>query len=107
MAEPLTPLDQYQPFVDEFGRVTPDWYTWLGLVAARLPVRNTKFDASTTANVVFAEIGLPDQPDTSYQVLVESSAGFGISVVSKTVTGFQLSSPTALSAVVRWALVRS
>jgi len=26
---PFSPLDQYQPFVDEFGRVTPEWYSWL------------------------------------------------------------------------------
>ena len=26
---PFAPLDQYQPFIDEFGRVTPEWYAWL------------------------------------------------------------------------------
>jgi hypothetical protein len=26
---PFGPLDQYQAFVDEFGRVTPEWYSWL------------------------------------------------------------------------------
>lgn len=26
---PFGPLDQYQPFVDENGRITPEWYSWL------------------------------------------------------------------------------
>jgi len=29
MIELLSPLDQYQAFVDENGRVTPEWYSWL------------------------------------------------------------------------------
>lgn len=29
MIRPFAPLDQYQSFVDEFGRVTPEWYSWL------------------------------------------------------------------------------
>ena len=39
MVNPFAPLDQYQPFVDEDGRVTLEWYSWLsrlteGLAAA-------------------------------------------------------------------------
>ena len=33
---PFGPLDQYQPFVDEFGRITPEWYSWLGLLCNEL-----------------------------------------------------------------------
>jgi hypothetical protein len=29
MIRHFDPLDQYQPFIDEFGRVTPEWYSWL------------------------------------------------------------------------------
>jgi hypothetical protein len=29
MIKHFAPLDQYQPFIDEFGRVTPEWYSWL------------------------------------------------------------------------------
>lgn len=32
----FAPLDQYQPFVDEFGRVTSEWYTWLDLLCEEL-----------------------------------------------------------------------
>ena len=33
---PFGPLDQYQPFIDEFGRVTPEWYSWLGQLCNEL-----------------------------------------------------------------------
>jgi hypothetical protein len=26
---PFSPLDQYESFVDEQGRITPEWYSWL------------------------------------------------------------------------------
>lgn len=32
----FAPRDQYQPFVDEFGRVTPEWYSWLKLLCDEL-----------------------------------------------------------------------
>ena len=36
MERPFSPLDQYQPFVDEFERVTPEWYSWLKLLCDEL-----------------------------------------------------------------------
>ena len=36
METPFGPLDQYQPFIDEFGRVTPEWYSWLGQLCNEL-----------------------------------------------------------------------
>ena len=109
MAErPFGPLDQYQPFVDENGRVTPDWYSLLTTLGRRLfATYSTNFTTSASAPVVFADLGLPNQPDTSFQILVESSAGLPVSVISKTTTGFTLSSPTAIDATVKWMLVRS
>lgn len=42
MAEKLfAPLDQYEPFVDEDGRITPQWYSWLMLLCDELNRLNT------------------------------------------------------------------
>jgi hypothetical protein len=103
---PFAPLDQYQPFVDEFGRVTPEWYSWLSQIANRISGTAT-FTGGTTVNVLFAATGYPNQPDTDYVIHLENPAGLVLSVTDKNVAGFTISSSTSSSATVRWALARS
>ena len=44
----FAPLDQYEPFVDELGRVTPEWYSWLTLLCDKLnDIAETEGDVLT------------------------------------------------------------
>lgn len=106
MPTPFDPLDQFQPFVDDFGRVTPEWYTWLSLISKRIS-GTAKFTEGTAVAVLFADFGFSNQPDADYMIHLENPAGLELSVTGKTVTGFTINSTTSSSATVRWALARS
>jgi hypothetical protein len=102
---PFDPLDQYQAFVDEFGRVTPEWYSWLTQMANRVGGTAT-FSGGTTVSVLFAATGYPNQSDANYMIHLENPAGLELSVTDRNVAGFTISSTTSSSATVRWALAR-
>lgn len=45
MADPITPRDQYQALVDENGRVTLEWYSWMIEITRKLNDLETRLAA--------------------------------------------------------------
>jgi hypothetical protein len=107
MPDPIAPLDPYQPFVDENGRINQEWYSWISGLCARLATPGTTtFTGGTTAAVTFAGAGLPDQTDEDYMIHTEAPANVNLWVTAKTTSGFTINSSVATSDTVRWTLVK-
>lgn len=107
MVVPVAPLDPFHTLTDPQGRITREWYSWLSLLCSRLAVPGlTTFTGGTSMAVDFTNSGMPDQPDTSYMVIAETTSNVNIWVTAKTTTGFTLTSSSALTGPVRWTLVK-